>query len=166
MFDEDHSLNDRQRRAFRVLFLSCVVFGLAAAAFAWTTIRVHDRQVTAEKKTQTMAAILAAPDTRSATDHVRGGGKVTAYYSPALGKAAIVGHGLPVPANDHTYELWYVDDAGSARRPAGTSRFDAPQNTLVLASASPLGSHLELTMEPADGSSRPTSPTLLTLDLG
>ena len=166
LVNADRSSNERRRRAFRPLVLSCVIFGLAAAAFAWTTLRVHDRQVSAENRLRDVASILSEPDVKSATQPVRDGGTLTAYYSPTLGKSAVVAHGLAVPPSGHTYELWYVDGAGGTPRPAGMSRFDAPQNALLLPSTTPLAARLELTVEPSGGSSHPTTPALATVPLG
>lgn len=154
---------ERQNRAFHVLVLTCVIFGLAAAAFAWTTIRVHDRQATAENRERDVARVLAAADVRSVTRSTADGA-VSAYYSPKLGRAVIVMRAPQPPAGDHTYEFWYVDAAGSARS-AGTSRFDKPRNDLVLA-AVPAGAQLEVTVEPSGGSAHPTTPALAVLPLG
>jgi hypothetical protein len=155
---------ERQERAFHVLVLTCVIFGVAAAAFAWTTLRVHDREASAENKERDVARVLSAADVRSAKQPVRGGGNLTAYYSPALGQATIVEYGMHTPTGGRTYSFWYVDASGTTR-PAGSSRFDHPRNDLVLASV-PAATQLEITLEPSAGSDHPTTPALATLSLG
>jgi hypothetical protein len=159
---------ERQMRAVRVLILTCIVFGLAAAAFAWTTIRVHDRQVTAENRERDVAHVLAAPDTRSATQPARGGGTVTAYYSPMLSRAVIVERSLPRLADGRSYAFWYLDGSGTTR-PIGSSRFDKPRNDLVLASVPasvPTNAQLEVTVESSGDAKKPTTPPLAVLPLG
>src|SRR4029453_7936658 len=65
-----------------------------------------------------MAAIAAAPDAQSQTLEVAGGGEVTLVSSADQRRSGIVVEGLPELADDQTYELWYIDDAGAAS--AGT----------------------------------------------
>lgn len=159
---------ERQMRAVRVLILTCVVFGLAAAAFAWTTIRVHDRQVSAENQGRDVAHVLAAPDTRSAKQPSTGGGTVTVYYSPMLGQAVVVERSLPRLADGRTYAFWYLDGSGAAR-PIGSSRFDKPRNDLVVASVPgsvPTSAQVEVTVESSGDAKRPTTPALAVLPLG
>ena len=63
--DVERIVPDRKLRAVPVLLLSCIVFGLAAAAFAWTTLRVHDRQMSAEANEKSVAFLLERRDCRS-----------------------------------------------------------------------------------------------------
>ncbi|GAA1956309.1 anti-sigma factor [Catenulispora subtropica] len=155
---------ERQARAFHVLALTCIVFGAAAAAFAWTTIRVHDRQAAAENKERDVAQVLAAADVESAREQAVGGGIVTAHYSPALGRAVVVEHGMHTPTGGRTYVLWYLDGSG-AFRSAGSSRFDHPVNDLVLVSV-PATTRLQITLESSGKAAHPTTPPLAVLPLG
>jgi hypothetical protein len=155
---------ERQARAFHVLMLTCIVFGAAAAAFAWTTIRVHDRQAAAENKERDVAQVLAAADVQSARQPAVGGGIVTVHYSPALGRAVIVEHGMHTPTGDRTYAFWYLDGSGTFRS-AGSSRFDHPRSDLVLL-AVPATTKLELTLESSGSADHPTTAPLAVLPLG
>ena len=65
-----------------------------------------------------MAAIAEAPDAQSQTLEVPGGGEVTLVSSAEQERSGVVVEGLPALADDQTYELWYIDDAGAAS--AGT----------------------------------------------
>ena len=159
------ALADRQARAYHVLVLTCIVFGAAAAAFAWTTLRVHDRQAEAENLSRDVAQVLSAADSHTARRSAKGGGTWTAYYSPSLARAALVEHGMHNPPHDHTYSFWYVDASGKTT-PAGSSRFDHAVNDLVLLRQPvPAGAQLEVTME-STGAERPTTPAIVTLALG
>ncbi|GAA2063115.1 hypothetical protein GCM10009839_87970 [Catenulispora yoronensis] len=155
---------ERQNRAYHVLWLTCIVFGAAAAAFAWTTIRVHDRQAAAENLGRDVAQVLSAADVQSVRQPAKGGGALTAYYSPTLHRAALVEHGMHTPAGGHTYAFWYRDASGAARS-AGSSRFDHAHNDLVLLPSVPAGTQLEVTLE-SSGADHPTTPALATLPLG
>ncbi|NUR62753.1 MAG: anti-sigma factor [Catenulispora sp.] len=158
------ALADKQARAFHVLVLTCIVFGAATAAFAWTTIRVHDRQAAAENRGRDVAQVLSAADVHTVRQSAPSGGTFTAYYSAALGRAALVEHGMHNPPSGHTYAFWYVDSSGKTHA-AGSSRFDHAVNDLVLLGAVPAGAKVEVTLEKSDAE-QPTTAALVTLALG
>lgn len=158
------ALADRQARAFHVLVLTCIVFGAATAAFAWTTIRVHDREADAENLGRDVAQVLSAADVHTVRQTAPSGGAFTAYYSASLSRAALVEYGMHNPPSGHTYAFWYVDGSGRAKA-AGSSRFDHAVNDLALLGAVPAGSKIEVTLEKS-GADHPTTPALVTLALG
>ncbi|MBS2539731.1 anti-sigma factor [Catenulispora sp. NF23] len=149
--DDKRVTTERKLRAVPVLLLSCVVFGLAAAAFAWTTLRVHDRQMSAEANEKAVAFLLGTPGLQTAEQPAAGGGSVTAFYSPKLHRFAITGHDLPALSKGSTYEFWYLTGTGAAPKPAGDSRFDAPQNDMVVVSLPAGAASLEVSVEPSGG---------------
>lgn len=155
----------RKLRAVPVLLLSCVVFGLAAAAFAWTTLRVHDRQMSAEKNEKAVAFLLGTPGLVTAAQPAAGGGSVTAFYSAKLHRFAITGHDLPALSSGRTYEFWYRTGSGAAPKEAGTSRFDAPQNDIVVVSIPAAASSLLVSVEPASGAHAPSGSPIAELSL-
>ena len=157
---------DRKLRAVPVLLLSCVVFGLAAAAFAWTTLRVHDRQMSAEANEKAVAFLLGTPGLRTAEQPAAGGGSVTAFYSAKLHRFAITGHDLPALSSGRTYEFWYRTAPGSAPREAGTSRFDAPQNDMVVVSLPSAAASLVVSVEPSGGAHTLSGTPIAELTLG
>jgi hypothetical protein len=158
------ALADKQARAYHVLALTCIVFGAAAAAFAWTTLRVHDRQADAENLSRDVAQVLSAADVHTARQSAKSGGTWTAYYSPALTRAALVEHGMHNPPSGQTYAFWYVDGSGKTQA-AGSSRFDHAVNDLVLLPSVPTGAQLAVTLEKS-GAEHPSTPVLVTLALG
>ena len=142
---------ERKLRAVPVLILSCIVFGLAAAAFAWTTLRVHDRQMSAEANEKAVAFLLGTPGLQSSEQPAAGGGSLTAFYSPKLHRFAITGHDLPALSHGKTYEFWYRTGAGAAPKEAGTSRFDGPQNDMVVVSIPTQAASVVVSVEPSGG---------------
>jgi hypothetical protein len=157
---------DRKLRAVPVLLLSCIVFGLAAAAFAWTTLRVHDRQMSAEKNEKAVAFLLGTPGLVTAEQSAAGGGSVTAFYSAKLHRFAITGHDLPALSSGRTYEFWYRTGVGAAPKEAGTSRFDAPQNDMVVVWLPAAAASLVVSVEPAGGAHTLTGTPIAELSLG
>ena len=165
---EEHIVTptERKLRAVPVLILSCVVFGLAAAAFAWTTLRVHDRQMSAEANEKAVALLLGTPGLQTAEQAAAGGGSVTAFYSPKLHRFAITGHDLPALKAGRTYEFWYRTGAGLPPKEAGTSRFDAPQNDIVVVSLPGPAASLVVSVEPAGGARTLSGTPIAELTLG
>jgi hypothetical protein len=164
--DDKRATNERKLRAVPVLILSCVVFGLAAAAFAWTTLRVHDRQVSAESNEKAVAFLLGTPGLQTSEQPASGGGSLTAFYSPKLHRFAITGHDLPALSGGKTYEFWYLTGAGVAPKPAGTSRFDAPQNDMVVVSLPTGAASLEVSVEPSGGTHTLSGSPIAELSFG
>jgi hypothetical protein len=163
---EEHivSPTERKLRAVPVLILSCVVFGLAAAAFAWTTLRVHDRQMSAEANEKAVAFLLGTPGLQTSEQAAAGGGSVTAFYSPKLHRFAITGHDLPSLSHDRTYEFWYR--TSTPPKEAGTSRFDGPQNDIAVVSLPGAAASLVVSVEPSGGVSTLSGTPIAELTLG
>jgi hypothetical protein len=162
----EHIVPDRKLRAVPVLLLSCIVFGLASAAFAWTTLRVHDRQMSAEANEKAVAFLLGTPGLETSEQPVSGGGSVTAFYSPKLHRFAITGHDLPTLSGGHTYEFWYRTGAGATPKPAGNSRFDGPQNDVVVVSLPGGVTAVEVTVEASGDAHTHSSPPIAELTFG
>ncbi|MEY9909388.1 hypothetical protein ABIA35_005627 [Catenulispora sp. MAP12-49] len=157
---------ERKLRAVPVLILSCVVFGLAAAAFAWTTLRVHDRQMSAEANEKAVAFLLGTPGLQTSEQPAAGGGSVTAFYSAKLHRFAITGHDLPSLGHGKTYEFWYRTGAGQPAKEAGTSRFDGPQNDMVVVWLPTAAASLAVSVEPSGGVSTLSGAPIAELTLG
>ena len=86
-------------------------------------------------------------------------------YSEELGSAVLVIDGLDQPDPGQTYEIWLIDDANPV--PAGLFHPDESGAAIarVEGELSP-GLTVAVTEEPAGGVDLPTSPPLLTADIG
>jgi hypothetical protein len=164
--EDERIVTERRLRAVPVLILSCIVFAAAAAAFAWTTLRVHDRQVSAESHEKALAFVLGTPDVRMSEQPATSGGSVTAFYSPKLRKIAITGHDLPALSGGRTYAFWYRTGPGLTPRPAGTSRFNSPQSDMIIVATAAPATDVVVTIEPSGGGQAPTTPVIAELTLG
>lgn len=95
--------------------------------------------------------IDAAPDAQSATAELEDGGTATAHWSESVGKAVLVSDGLPVLADDESFELWFVRDGEAVS--AGTFDTSAGgQSTTLLDGAMEPGDTIAVTIEPEGGS--------------
>ena len=117
----------------------------------------------ATSQTAEIAALLAAPDVRSGSSRVAGGGSVTVIDSRQRGQAEITLSELPALPAGKAYQLWLIDSAtmrSAGVVPATTATTTASRTVL----ADDLGhaTTIAITVEPAAGSAQPTtSPILL-----
>lgn len=109
-----------------------------------------------------LAAINAADDSQRVVAAIDGGGTATLVWSTDLKSSALIVDGLePLPATS-VYELWYID--GSGARPAGTFSVGDTGNTWrVLDGTMGFGDVVAVTVEPAGGSTVPSSDPIVQL---
>lgn len=118
---------------------------------------------------QAIAAVLAAPDVTAVTGPVASGGVTTVVVSPGKGELVVSTSGLAALPAGKVYELWligpYATQQAAVRRagllPTAAAGLTAP----VLASGLVAGDKLGMTVEPAGGTSQPTTTPILLLSL-
>ena len=106
--------------------------------------------------------IVAAADYERVSTEMDDGATVVAIWSASLERAAITVRDMDAPPADHTYQLWYIDEAGHAA-PAGTFDADSNPQTVVLAGEMDAGDAIGITVEPAGGSASPTTNPILVI---
>lgn len=108
--------------------------------------------------------IQAASDSAHQTVDISGGGTATVVWSLELQRAAVLIDGIKGLPAGSTYELWYMDDAGSAT-PAGTFEpAEDGRRSIVLAGSMSAGDTIGVTVEPAGGSPAPTGEPLFVVE--
>jgi len=101
-----------------------------------------------------ISRVVSAPDARTETMRTSAGGTVTVVISAAQHAAVVSATGMqPLPSAE-TYQLWVIgpDGARSAGLLSGTGRAGP-----VLATAVEPGDQIGITVEPAGGTSGPTT---------
>ena len=108
--------------------------------------------------------VLGAPDARAVTERTSLGGTATVVYSHSRHSLILTSAHLPPPPNGKVYELWLL---GPPRvRAAGLLPATAQGHTSpVLVKGFVPGDQLGMTVEPAGGTSRPTTTPILVLPL-
>ncbi|MCP9212250.1 anti-sigma factor [Streptomyces sp. NEAU-Y11] len=171
---ESDSRDDRTGVARRVAggrarwaLAACVAVTAGLGGIAvWQHEQVRDtrQQVRqAERRSEALAAVLAAPDARSRGVKLAGGATGTVVVSERQDRAAFLADGLAAPPEGKVYQLWF-DDGGGTMRSAGVMPRASVQAVLLrgpVRHASGMG----ITVEPAGGSAEPTSAPLALLDL-
>ncbi|MGH3355148.1 MAG: anti-sigma factor [Nocardioidaceae bacterium] len=108
-----------------------------------------------------IVAVMDAPDARSSTTRLSGGGSMTVVSSRELDQAVVLGERLPRLDRDHDYQLWLVDRTGAAR--SANVLFDGsgePATGPNLVAGLQPGDQVAITQEPAGGSEQPTTTPL------
>ena len=136
----------------------------AAVALGVVQSSTQQRLDQAQAESRSVAAVLAAPDAHLAVHRTTAGGVATVVASPSRHAMIISTAGLPALSGGKVYELWFVS-GGTARRagllPAPASGRTAP----LLASGLAAGDAVALTVEPAGGTSQPTTKPIVVVAL-
>ncbi|MGW8356567.1 anti-sigma factor [Streptomyces wedmorensis] len=159
------SLGDRLRR--KALPLGLAASLVAAVSFAGLAAWQHQEAQRAEQQTRqaqrsldAVSDVLAAPDAETVHGKATNGALTTVVTSAGQNKAVFTATGLPAPAPGKTYQLWLQHD--DTMLPAGFIR----QDGTVLVDGDPAdATALGLTLEPSEGSPRPTTTPLLLMNM-
>jgi anti-sigma-K factor RskA len=155
----------RTRRTIALLGLAAAALAVALVGVGALAAAVHRTNEALVAQAAGISAVLTAPDAATATS-TAGSGRGTVVTSRERAESVFIGSGLPVPAPDKTYQLWYIDAQGTARS-AGT--FVPGSDGAVVrqldgstpASTTTIG----VTLEPAGGSTAPTSAPVIAVSL-
>lgn len=115
-------------------------------------------------KTSTAEQVFAAPDVRTVSGEIPGGGTATVVFSREKDAGVLVMNNVTPPQPGTVYQMWLVGADGP--HPAGTMdpQSVAPSTTAVLPDLGD-SSTLAFTVEPPGGSPEPTSAPFAELPL-
>ena len=114
--------------------------------------------------TSTAEQVFAAPDVRTVSGDIPGGGTATLVFSHEKDAGVLVMNNVPPPKAGTVYQMWLVGDKGPQSAGTMDAKAVAPSTTAVLPD---LGDSqtLAFTVEPGGGSAMPTSPAFAELPL-
>jgi Anti-sigma-K factor rskA/Putative zinc-finger len=136
----------------------------AAAVLAAVQVSTQDQLNEVQAHSQDIAAVLAAPDARIVSAPTSVGGTAIVVVSRTEAKVVVTSSGLPALPSSKVYELWLIGPSGT--RPAGLLPAPSSGKTApVLASGVRAGDKVGMTVEPAGGTSSPTTTPILLLPL-
>lgn len=139
----------------------CLVVALAFGVFGFTA---QQRYQTAQAQNRAIAAVLGAPDAQVTSQSVTHGGTATVVLSRSEHKVVVTTSGLPALPSSKVYQLWFIGPsrvASAGLLPAPSGGRTAP----VLASGLQAQDKLGMTVEPAGGTSQPTTTPILVMTL-
>jgi len=149
------------RRAFPRSTVTRRVAVLAAAASVAAATALGITQLTAQHqldqaRATAIARVVTAPDAHVATARTSAGGSVTVVTSAALHEAVVSASGMASLPPSRVYQVWVMSPSGA--RSAGLMH-----GSSLLASAVRPGDRIGITVEPADGTARPTTTPVAVL---
>ena len=152
-----------QRRLPQLALAACLVVAMVAVGLAIGAEhelgQQRSRTAAAQQQAAGLTALLAAPDASFHTGRLTGGGVSTVVASQQLGQAAFIYHGLPALPGSKVYELWYSKDGVMV--PAGLVDPSQPDGAKILTGSPGGAAGVGVTVEPAGGSPKPTTPPIL-----
>jgi anti-sigma-K factor RskA len=114
--------------------------------------------------TSTAEQVFAAPDVRTVSGPIPGGGTATVVFSHDKDAGVLVMNNVPPPKPGTVYQMWLVGDHGPQSAGTMDAKAVAPSTTAVLPDLSD-SKTLAFTVEPPGGSVMPTSPAFAELSL-
>jgi len=126
-----------------------VLLGGGAAAVTHPWDRQSQSQLTVAQR------VLSASDRQSSDKSFPGGASATLVRSKEVGRAVLVTHSMPGAPDGKVYQLWLQTPAGTMS-PAGLMPPSSDQ-TVVLEGDAAAATGAGITVEPAGGSTTPTS---------
>jgi anti-sigma-K factor RskA len=157
----------RGRALSRFTLAACLA---VAAGFGGVAVWQHQEARNAQQQAESsqdqsrqLAAVLASSDAKLRTGKLTDGASGTVVVSRSQGKAAFIASGLPDTPGGKVYQLWYAD--GGKMRAAGLLAPHDGSDAVLMSGPVGAASGMGITVEPAGGSSQPTSAPLALLDL-
>ena len=135
---------------------AAVVIGVVAVGIG-LALRPVQAPTTAEQ-------VFAAPDVRTVSGEIPGGGIATVVYSREKNSGVLVMNNVAPPEQGSVYQMWLIGADGPHSAGTMDAEAVAPSTTAVLPD---LGSSqtLAFTVEPPGGSTLPTTPVFAQLPL-
>lgn len=135
---------------------AAVVIGVVAVGIG-IALRPVQAPTTAEQ-------VFAAPDVRTVSGEIPGGGVATVVYSREKNSGVLVMNNVTPPEQGSVYQMWLIGADGPHSAGTMDAEAVAPSTTAVLPD---LGSSqtLAFTVEPPGGSTLPTTPVFAQLPL-
>jgi anti-sigma-K factor RskA len=158
----DHPRDRRRLRAPRLIGACAAASVAVAVGLGVTQVSTQHQLDSAQHSAAAIAKVVQAPDAHLETMRTSAGGTATVVYSSKLGGAVITTTGLSALPAGRVYQAWVMSPSGA--RSAGL--ISQPNLTSqLLASGVRSGDRIGITVEPAGGTSRPTTKAVLVMPL-
>jgi anti-sigma factor RsiW len=141
----------------RVAAFAAAASVAAAVALGVTQVSSQHQLKSTRASAVAISRVVTAPDARIQTTRTTAGGSVTVVASAALREAVVTASGMVSPPAGRVYQVWVMSPSGA--RSAGLM---VGAGTL-LASAVVPGDRIGITVEPAGGTSKPTTTPVAVL---
>ncbi len=147
-----------KRWVWPVAAAACAV--IAIGGTSWGFVQHREATQNADR-VAAITTVLGGPDTVTVTGQIGEYGNATIVYSKSTEKLLLIGHDIPPPSADKTYQLWMISPQGAATS-AGVFAPDSRGNVLLQASGDLAGTaQMGISVEPSGGSAQPTKGAIL-----
>jgi anti-sigma-K factor RskA len=158
----DHPRDRRRLRSPRLIGAFAAASVAVAVGLGITQVSTQHQLDSAQASAAAITKVVQAPDARLETMRTGAGGIVTVVYSGDRGAAVITTTGMSALPSGRVYQAWVMSPSGA--RSAGL--ISQPKLTSqLLASGVRSGDQIGITVEPAGGTSRPTTKPVVTMPL-
>lgn len=157
------SASSGRRRAAWLSAAAALVVGLGALGVG-LSLRPPAPQTTTAQQDSTAQQVFTAKDVHTVSGAIPAGGQATVVFSRDRNAGVLVMNDVPKPAPGTVYQMWLVSDSGATLAGTMDAESVAPSTTAVIDN---LGASkaLRFTVEPASGSTRPSSQVVAELPL-
>jgi anti-sigma-K factor RskA len=155
----------RRRRLLRTVWIPAAVAAASVAAavvFGLVQAGTPRQPDAVQAGNAAITQIVQAPDARIENMRTSAGGRVTVIFSSQQQLALVTAIGMTSPPAGHVYQLWVMSPAGA--RSAGLLT-QTSQAAPVLASGIRPGDRIGISVEPAGGTSSPTTTPVVVIPL-
>jgi anti-sigma-K factor RskA len=147
----------RSRRLFTVAAAVVLAAVAATGTFAVQENRLDDQRTAAQSEAARITEVMSAPDATLRSANLASGGRLTVVLSPARDQAVLTMSADRPAGTDRAYQLWLINDAGAVS--AGALPTGVTSATRLVTGAA-AAEAFAVTIEPAGGSTAPTSTPL------
>lgn len=158
----DHPRDRRRLRSPRLIGAFAAASVAVAVGLGITQVSTQHQLNSAQASAAAITKVVQAPDARLETMRTRTGGLVTVVYSGDRDAAVITTTGMPSLPSGRVYQAWVMSPSGA--RSAGLIAQPRLASQL-LASGVRSGDQIGITVEPAGGTSHPTTKPVLVMPL-
>ena len=149
------------RRSPTWLLVAAAVLAVVAAGGLWRSVSLQQQLSSVTATAAEVTAVITSPDATTVSGEVAGSGRAAVVLSASSGKAVLVTDGVPAAPAGKTYQAWFITSDGKA---TSAGLVPSGDHTAVLLSGSPSGAAtVGVTLEPAGGSSQPTTKPVVAI---
>jgi anti-sigma-K factor RskA len=151
----------KARRAPVWLLVAAAVLAVVAAGGLWRSVSLQQQLTSVTALAADVSAVITSPDATTVSGEVAGSGRAAVVQSASTGKAVLITDGVAAAPAGMTYQAWFITSDGTA---TSAGLVPSGDHTAVLLSGSPgTGAVVGVTLEPAGGSSQPTTKPVVAI---
>lgn len=144
---------------------AAAVAAIVVVGLSFMVADLNDRIDRVESAADQVVDVLAAEDADTHTVEGPGGEMARVVAAPSRGEAVFLARGMPALPDEETYQLWLIDHEEDPTS-AGLFEMDQRERSMRVLTGDLAGAAaVAVTVEPAGGSTEPTSDPIMVMEL-